>query len=174
MIIVGIAQAQNEDSKILWAKNTRINWSDFQGTPPKFSYYEANTNAGISFTWKFENYSKKTKLIYTIENIFYPKLSWVYSTSKSDILLNHEQLHFDISELHARKLRKIISNVDSTKLNKTFLSYSKMIHGQIMKVNREMQNAYDAETNHGLNEEAELRWQLFIKEELSKFEEFSS
>src|SRR5699024_5538989 len=36
-----------------------------------------------------------------------PSESWVKENKKSDYLLKHEQLYFDICELYARKIRKI-------------------------------------------------------------------
>jgi hypothetical protein len=165
--------AQSEDSKIFWSEETRLTWEDFKGVPPEESLFHANTNAGMSYSWEFKSSAHEIELIYNIDNIFYPNLSWVHTTSKNEILLKHEQLHFDISELHARKLRKTLSRIDPSKLNNGFKSYSKMIYEQVVKENLEMQNTFDAESNHSLNSEAELRWQQFIEEELNKFKEFS-
>ena len=36
-----------------------------------------------------------------------------------------------------------------------------------------MTKAFDKESNHSLNKEAELKWQQFIEGELNKFEEFN-
>lgn len=168
LLIFGFTHAQSEDEKIAWTKNSRLTWDDFQGVPPEESLFHANTNAGMFYSWEFKSSPLKTELIYNIDNIFYPKLSWVHSSSKNDILLSHEQLHFDISELHARKLRKILSNIEPSKLNNSFMSYSKMIYEQILKESREMQNVFDSETNHSLNIQDELRWQAFIADELQK------
>jgi len=174
MLIAGFAQAQSEDQKIAWTEDRKLTWEDFQGIPPDESLFHANTNAGMAYSWEFQSSSQESELVYSIDNIFYPNLSWVHSSSKNDILLRHEQLHFDISELHARKLRKILSNINPSKLNKGFISYSKMIYEQVVKESREMQNAFDAESNHSLNIQNELRWQAYIEDELTKFEEFSS
>src|SRR5690606_40361550 len=49
---------------------------------------------------------------------FNPHLSWVVPASRNDYLLKHEQLHFDITELHARKLRRELANISVEKLGK--------------------------------------------------------
>tara|TARA_R100000935_G_C2839107_1_gene169982 strand:+ start:4030 stop:4584 length:555 start_codon:yes stop_codon:yes gene_type:complete len=168
----GFSFAQSEDINILWSEEYQLKWEDFKGAPPEETLFHANTNAGMSYSWEFKSSSEDIELVYKIDNIFYPNLSWVHSTSKNDILLKHEQLHFDISELHARKLRKTLSNLDLSKLNNGFKSYSKMIYEQVVKENREMQIAFDRESNHSLNIEAELRWQQFIQDELNKFAQY--
>src|SRR5690242_9985500 len=57
-----------------------------------------------------------------------PNLSWVQAGHKTDNLLRHEQLYFDISELFARKLEteingKKINGARKNKMNTIFKAY---------------------------------------------------
>jgi hypothetical protein len=168
-----LAFAQSEDLKIYWSEETHLTWEDFQGVPLEKTLFHANTNTGLSYSWGLKGTSQRMELDYKVETFFYPEQSWVQPASKSEYLLKHEQLHFDISELHARKLRKLLANVDGSKLNKDSRDYLNKLYEKIDKERSAMQKAFDKESNHSLNTEAELKWQQFIEEELTKFKEFS-
>ncbi len=171
--ISSLVFSQSEDLKIYWSEETRLTWEDFQGVPLEKTLFHANTNTGLSYSWGLKGTSQKMELNYKVETFFYPKESWVRPTSKSEYLLKHEQLHFDISELHARKLRKLLANVDSSKINKDSRDYLNKLYEKIDKERGAMQNAFDKESNHSLNKEAELKWQKFVENELTKLEDFS-
>ena len=172
--ISGLAFAQSEDLKIYWNEETRLTWEDFQGLPLEKTLFHANTNTGLSYSWGLKGTSQRMELDYKVETFFYPEQSWVQPASKNEYLLKHEQLHFDISELHARKLRKLLAGVDGSKLNKDSREYLNKFYEQIDKERSAMQNAFDKESNHSLNQEAELKWQLFVEEELNRFKDYSS
>ncbi|WP_144962975.1 DUF922 domain-containing protein [Gillisia sp. Hel_I_86] len=174
LTISGPAFAQTGDLKIYWSEATLLSWEDFQGVPLEKTLFHANTNTGLSYSWGLKGTVQRMELDYKVEAFFYPAQSWVQPASKNGYLLKHEQLHFDISELHARKLRKILASVDGTKLNKDSRDYLNTFYEKIDKERSAMQNAFDKETNHSLNEEAELGWRHFVEEELNKFEDFSS
>ena len=53
-------------------------------------------------------------LVFYVEAIFVKSKSYI--TKFSDYVLKHEQLHFDICELYARKLRQKINEVDFKKV----------------------------------------------------------
>ncbi|UJH92241.1 DUF922 domain-containing Zn-dependent protease [Antarcticibacterium sp. 1MA-6-2] len=93
-------------------------------------------------------------------------------SSKSDYLLSHEQLHFDITELHARKLRKHLSHLSIDQLSKKPKEVLNSFYTKVEKERAAMQLQYDRETKHSLNKEAEAKWQLFVKEELQKLEDY--
>jgi len=171
--ISSLAFAQSEELKIFWSEETALTWEDFQGVPLENTLFHANSNTGLSYSWGLKGTSQKMELNYKVETFFYPEQSWVQPTSKSEYLLKHEQLHFDISELHARKLRKLLANVDGSKINKDSRDYLNKLYEKIDKERSAMQKAFDKESNHSLNKEAELKWQQFIEGELNKFEEFN-
>jgi len=166
--------AQSGDSKISWIEEFPLKWQDFQGTPLEKTLFHANSNTGLSYSWGLKGTSQKMELDYKVETFFYPEESWVQPASKSDYLLKHEQLHFDISELHARKLRKLLASLDASKINKDSRNYLNKLYEKLDKERSAMQNAFDKESNHSLNKEAELKWQQFIKEELDKLKDFTS
>lgn len=93
------------DTLVLWVKNRPLVWKDFKGKtkPPKNEYgvyTAAETAAGPVFVHRMD---KNGNMIPYPLNYFYKFLSW--SISNDSLLLIHEQLHFDISEVYIRKLR---------------------------------------------------------------------
>ena len=81
------------------------------------------------------------------------------------IFLVHEQLHFDISELFARKMRKQLSKKHFTKRVKSEIN---AIYESILKELSDFQNLYDAETNFSRNKEQQLFWNRKIQEALKE------
>ena len=61
---------------------------------------------------------------------FYPDKSWVIKEQSSEHILNHEQLHFDITELHARKFRKQLSTL---KVSNSIRAQLQAMHNEIVK-----------------------------------------
>ncbi|PRX41934.1 DUF922 domain-containing protein [Salegentibacter salegens] len=166
--VQGLAQ---EDEKLSWAEDRILSWEDFKASPKKHLPYKANTNSGISFSWNSRESSNGLELNYEVGSNFYPNRSWVKEIQEVDYLLAHEQLHFDITELHARKLRKALENFEpGTKMKKELDA----IYSEIEKQRRQMQAQFDKETSHSMDKEAEFKWRFLVKEELDKLSEYSS
>ena len=151
--------------KIEWEEGETLSWADFKATPKKGVAYEANTNSGISFSWSYSTESGQPVLKYEVVTNFFPLLSWVKEAEEDEYLLGHEQLHFDISELHARKLRKAIDEYEPGRSIRRDLN---TLYEKIEKERVAMQKLFDAETNHSIDEKAESRWRKFIRAELEK------
>ena len=88
----------------------------------------------------------------SIKNTFEPHNSWT-KTNESVELLEHERLHFHISELYARKLRK---QIQETKFNSTdqklMNEISRMYEDKMNELSK-YQIRYDRETSHSTMEE---------------------
>ncbi|MCM4159634.1 DUF922 domain-containing protein [Antarcticibacterium flavum] len=165
--------AQNNPEKIYW-QDEPLSWEDFKARPDKSSSFQANTNAGLSYSWNLKNENGILSLRYEVFSYFNPESSWVVPTSKNDHLLTHEQLHFDITELHARKLRKELSNLQIEQLGKDPKRVLNSFYSRIEKERAVMQQKFDRETNHSMNREAEAKWQKFVKDELAKVKDYQA
>ena len=99
-----------------------------------------------------------------LNTIFYKKESWI--KIKSQDLLNHEQLHFDICEIYSRRIKSIFYKLDKANLQ------NKEKVDSIFDANFELligtQNKYDKETSHSLNQLKQKRWTDSINLELKK------
>ena len=165
--VIGFTQEKQE--KIQWQEGS-LSWQDFKAKPDHSNSYSANTNSGMSYSWNYSTASGEPVLNYEIAANFYPNLSWVKEVQNKVYLLAHEQLHFDISELHARKLRKALEDYE---IGRTIRQDLKRIYNRIESDRVAMQNQFDKETSHSENSSAEMRWRQFVADELKELEKYS-
>ena len=78
--------------------------------------------------------------------------------------MGHEQLHFDITEVYARKLRQELAK---TKFSKNAKAEVKEIYRNILKELNDFQNKYDSETNFSRDTVQQLIWNKKIKKALN-------
>lgn len=163
------AFAQPKDCKdcLVWSADRPLTWQDFKGRPSASSPNKAMTDSGMSISFTCEGGQAEVSL-----GCYFKKGSSWTKTTESDRLLKHEQLHFDITELFTRKLRKQVSELDAD---------CERMHRAIQKLyddNYEayakFQAQYDKETRHSILEEEQLRWEKLVSDELKSLEEFSS
>ena len=155
------------NEKMQWDENRKLTWNDFKGTPNVGNGFVASTNSGISFSFSYSVRDNNLNLDYTIESNFYPELSWYIAEDVSPYILKHEQTHFDISELHARKLRKLIEESTFSLNPKEEIN---SLYNSIEEKRRAMQKKYDAESDHSKIPEEELKWRAFIADQLQAYE----
>ena len=137
--------------QVEWTEERKLSWDDFRGEPNPSSHAHAATAIRISAA----PYYKNKKLYYSVTTFFDPSQSWC--RSKSEQLLRHEQLHFDIAELYARKVRKRISELRSRGVKDV-----KTINAEIQKLldeSNRVDATYDKKTIHGANPERQRRWE---------------
>src|SRR5690606_27880679 len=130
---------------------------DFKGTPDPKADFVASSNTGMRFSYSIStNQDQEMKVTYTVEGFFNPAKSWHLPDQVTAQILNHEQAHFDITELHARKLRKRLSG---RKFSTNAKSEIEGIYHKVDEERRAMQIRFDKETDHSQNEEKEIAWE---------------
>lgn len=164
--------AQEPDNKIRW-DSVPLAWEDFLGTPSNESTYHASTNSGLSYSYSLKAVGDEIHFKFVVESFFYPELSWVKLEGINADLLGHEQLHFDITELHARKLRKVLTAF-TPRMNNEVKRELESVYQKIERSRRQMQQQYDKETRHGTLQEVQERWERKIENELKELESYSS
>ncbi len=172
LVIVFMAQTfvYAQEETFTYADHSQLQWEDFKATPKLHSQYHANTNSGFSYSWSYSKTNGEITLEYDVFSTFYPYSSWVHPDHKNAELLAHEQAHFDISELHARKLRKAM---DVYKPGRSIRNDLRIIYNDIEAKRVKMQKLYDAESEHSQNEQGELKWQTFIIAELKRLDAYA-
>ena len=171
LFFVSALFSQETEKKIKWSDDRPLTWEDFQAEPDATNSYSANTNSGISYGWNYSTASGEPILDHEVFTNFYPERSWVKDIENEEYLLAHEQLHFDISELHARKLRKVL---DEYEIGRSIRQDLKRLYNRIEAERDSMQNKFDKETSHSEIREEEMRWRGFVQQELKKLEKYSS
>lgn len=171
ILLFGIYSIQaQEQEKLAWKENSLLSWEDFKAAPKSTSPFSANTNSGMSYSWNYSTATGKPILEHKVVSNFYPGLSWVKQLEHPDYLLAHEQVHFDITELHARKLRK---RLDTYQISRSVKQDLKRIYNQVEAERVAMQHQFDKETSHSERKIEEQRWRNFVAQELEKLSDYS-
>ncbi|WP_250434092.1 DUF922 domain-containing protein [Hanstruepera flava] len=158
------------DQSIPWQKNYKLSWENFIGQPDTNSDAAAVTSSGITFGYRLSRVNNVVESIRVEATAhFYPEKSWFKPKEADNHILAHEQLHFDITELYTRKLRKATSQVTISQNANNELD---AIHNKIVKELHDFQNQYDNETNYSRNHEAQAKWQKSIKEALEALNDY--
>ena len=158
-----------EEEKIVWREDYRLSWSDFKAPHRQGVSYVASTSSGMSFSYSFADNNGEIEIKATIHCNFYPESSWVNPAEASDYILAHEQAHFDISEIHARILRKKISESTFSANGKKEITD---LYYDAEKERVAMQKLFDKESDHSKNKEKELEWEAFIKKQLEDYNDW--
>jgi hypothetical protein len=164
------AQEQNP-AHILWQATHQLVWQDFQGVVDVHNKYAAQAAAGINFSYQAMGRQGAWKLTFVVNSYFDRSQSWGKPDKKTPYLLAHEQLHFDIAELHARRLKR---DLESYKFTKNFKSEVNTLFAANMANLKKMQSAYDYETDHSKNEEQQQVWVKYVRQELLNLEQTSA
>ncbi len=155
---------------ISWKKDVKLKKSDFMGKIDTLSAHVAQTGANIIV---IPYALVKGKYQYQILAKFYKEKSWLNTNSDTyNDILKHEQLHFDIAELYARKMRK---KVYETKLanNVVLESDYGRIHKTLFQEYTNFQKEYDSQTGNSRKKDIQIQWEMLISKKLKELEKFS-
>jgi len=166
-----VFRTPNKNVRFSWHPNKRLTWSDFRGMPDRSSKFAATANTGISHTYAIDSQGYLIKKASKVYANFYPNLSWYVPKLINETTLAHEQTHFDISELHARILRKTIAEYRFTRNSKAEIQ---AIYQKIEKARKAMQVDFDRETKHSVNRQNELAWEAYVAKLLYKYRHWAS
>jgi hypothetical protein len=160
------AQKSKTEGHIIWDENYSLIWDDFQAKPKKSNQASAMSDITFSVSIKSEG----NKLTVWIQPSFNPKGSWVKEDDKVPFLLHHEQVHFDIYEVNARKFRRELMTKKITNANAQDV-INRLVE-KYTQLNVKVQERYDEETDHSLKTEKQEKWNALIEAELLELEAF--
>ena len=143
-----------------WNEFYQLSWDNFQGEPSRGSIGDAGTAVKITA----KPYYKGRKIAYDVHALFDRKNSWF--KEKDVALLAHEQLHFDIAELYARRIRKKVAEL-SLRNERDLKQYNLEIN-KLLEESNVMDLQYDMETLHGGNIRKQKMWKEKIDRELER------
>ena len=170
--LVSGAQVPAIPVPIAWSATRALAWSDFVGKP------DLASDAGATTVYRLAYQERCTdSFTFTVTSVFQPAESWVRpsvleSPEARRRLLVHEQGHFDLSEISARKLRRGLSRLPhpcgmTSIERRTFVEHH-------LREDADAQARYDSTTNYGLNETHQIRAVIEIGRELAALAEFAA
>ncbi|MER2998920.1 DUF922 domain-containing protein [Pontibacter populi] len=161
------ADKNTVSGQISWSADRRLSWDDFKALPDTLNPHHAVTAANLAV----DANCAANKFNYTVKCVFVATESWS-KNKQSQKLLHHEQLHFDLTEVHARMLRKKLlalgtsctsANAKLTEtVNKAFTNW------------KAEQDKFDELSRHGLDANVTATWEASINQRLKQLEKFGS
>lgn len=160
-----VAQSNNEEL-IHWNASQKLTWTDYKGKVRSGSDAAASTATYLGIEYNFT----RNGFDYKITCSFSKTKSW--GLHKTDYILAHEQGHFDIAEIYARKLNKLMSEYVFNK--NTFKDDLRKLYLSLTTEKDAFQNQYDDETNHSINTVKQTEWLKRIDDLLQELKAFSN
>ena len=153
-------------SLIEWTASRKLTWDDFKAPPDPASTNAALTSSSINVEFGYDD----EELQYSIKCRFDKTKSWV--RIRNHAILMHEQGHFDIAELHARKLNQALKAYHFNA--KTVSDDVNRIYDSVMVLHHAAQNEYDKETDFSRNKGKQEAWLKKIADNLEALKTYAA
>ena len=182
----GFAQGEVQWSReIQWSPERRLTKDDFKGRVPLNAPSASMSWIHIETEWE----CKDDTFVATARATFDPSQSW-WSNARGSVwgnpgervsstqalqnarrsameldlqLLDHEQLHFDIAEVTARKIRARFADFKNACVEAGGTDPVSLMVAQADRELQEEQQRYDRETGHGVNARAQDQWKRRVR-----------
>ena len=161
-----------KDNYILWSSNRKLKFEDFKGKQKEFSFFEkALSTCAIKSKGHINDIGIP---VFDIKAVFVTNESWI--VQKDSLMLKHEQVHFDIAEVYARKIRKAIDSL--AKLEVSNVDLYKTILEKYYQQCDSYNDKYDNDVYTVINDDVEYRfeeqdrWIEKIAKELDELKEY--
>ena len=145
--------------RFAWDEKRLLRWSDFKGSPDTLEPWGASSSTGISQSYAVDGSGVLLKEHVVVAAHFYPDFSWSRPRHRSKHLLGHEQTHFDITEVYARKLAR---RIEAYSFTSNSLKEIKTIYEEIERERVAVQQQFDKESNHSMDHMKEIQWELRV------------
>jgi len=172
---VTIAATAQVPEHVPWSASEPITWGLFLAPYPQDDCLQAEAaaihmtlNWSVSYVIDYDRqrgawYGYVDKSMINVTNTMEPLLSWAAAQGKSAGVLNHEQRHFDLNEVYARKLESALAlpRATGTTTGAVRTALKKEINATaaaVLDMASQMQSRYDEETAHGTNAAVQAGW----------------
>lgn len=145
-----------EASTIYYSKERPLTWNDFKGEPQLQGRSAAITVSGFGYTAGIYRSDEQNTIHIIVYCFFDKEKSWVKPDRKTPYVLNHEQLHFDISYLATMKFIKAVRETRFT--DKNYKTLLPTLYDEGVKSMHQLQDEYDNETRNGLEPDIQEKW----------------
>lgn len=182
---VGCAFGQTDGGVIDWDASRPLTWADFRGAadPDASPRTAALTAASISVGYELEVRSNG-RCFFEIANVqteavFHTERSWVRDGGRTDLVLEHEQGHFDLTQVFRMMLEREAARLvgDARRCpNRDAMAAAEADAAERVRAVRDpifleldrVQAQYDAETGHGTLADVQREWTARIGEALRR------
>jgi superfamily I DNA and/or RNA helicase len=156
---------ENEGPSIQWSADRKLTWVDYLANPDSGSDAAASTSTSI----KFDYHVRNNHFTYSVACNFSKEKSW--GRFRTNYILAHEQGHFDIAEIFARKLNKALENYSFRR--KSYKKDLDEIYTSVIKEKDLFQQQYDDETDYSRNKTLQQQWLAKIRDLLNGYQPYA-
>lgn len=164
-VSVTVATSSKDKDIIFHTKRKKLTYSNFQARPKKLTKWGAETASGISLDMSALKIGKRTIVKIKIGSAFNKKHSWFKKDQKVPYVLDHEQLHFDVTSYISCQFITAVKAYNFSPDN--FDKELKQLFKQYNDILEQMQNDYDGQTEHGIIKDKQAEWRAKINELLA-------
>lgn len=174
---VAWAQKADADAIIVWTEGRRLSMNDFQLVKDNTTRLDHNvtalTRTGITYYLSVNGSRGMVQITVkaTVHkaHTFLKEKVLKFTPVRRAQLLGHEQKHFDISEVFARRT---VKELQTLRLTKNYKDEITRFVNEKFKEAEAYQHLYDRETQHGENIDAQVKWDRVIADELKAFDPY--
>lgn len=169
--------------EIAWSPDRALRWADFQGSVPDSAAPENAATTASVMRWSYAYAVERSGdvCVYQLTSIestasFDSAASWVRPEHRTADVLAHEQGHFDLTEIHKLMFDEASRSLLGTSgpcrgrngkriarsVERDIADTLGRVYEKIWSNHERVQNAYDSETAHGMNEIAQQTWRARI------------
>ena len=157
---------------IVWSEERKLTWDDFLGTPPPAPGEEG---ARTAYSLFYGARCSGKRFEFRVVAAVLPRQSWVVPTVLGDPALSlrslrHEQTHFDLSEVHARRMRRYFSEL-AAPCARSEVELNTLAQ-RLARDESAAQQRYDDETNYGRNPSRQTDWNAEAARQISALRAF--
>jgi len=163
-----IVGAQNLNERSYWSSDIILKWKDFKGKQDNNHPFDAETNWAVEYSCGLN----QDTLSFTLKCYFDKNGSWVKKGKETDVLLNHERMHFNLGEVYSRKLRKAL--LEHAYNRETINEDVQTLYNNMFSECQVAQKRYDKDTNHSKIQDKQEQWDEEIAASLKKLEAYSA
>ena len=172
LLVLNYASYAQSTKKL--AKDTLIWRADSLLTVEHFQAKRNTVKGAFAYTtttiWLYQR-DIDGELLFFVDAIFLKSKSFL--PKDAPYALNHEQKHFDLCEVYARKMRQKIAEKDFTKVRDIEAEIGR-IYNRVMADYFKEQEQFDKDTQHGMNAAKQQVWNEKIATMLTELDAFSS
>ena len=155
-----------------WSASRRLTWDDFRGVPPT-SDPERAAETAYSLFHALDCRGKAFE--FRVVAAVLPRQSWVRpailsNSAQNSRTLRHEQTHFDLSEVYARRMRRYFAELRDpcTKTESELEAQS----DKLIRDEAAAQRRYDEETSHGRIAARQVSWDADVARQIASLDRY--
>jgi hypothetical protein len=151
---------------VLWQSDKSLHWMDYKGAPDYHSHYDALTHSEI----KYKVSVHRALARFDFVTFFMKKSSWT-KHSQDPVLLKHEQIHFNVAELHKRLFIQILYTRNLYRDG--FESQVKRLGDSINTARNKMDDEFDADVSNTRDVMKINKWNREVNDALDRLKAYN-